>query len=368
MTSSRPSQWVNCSEEVLLQEARLAPQASLGNFRLISLVSNNMIGKKHGGYADALSVTNVFDRKTHVLPVKSKEQAVVWEAFKEILEKFGGTPARLDVDGGTEFQGRFLASANAKGIAVHARSANPPDVNFLGVGDSAMGALKKNLGKDMASKNSAVWVDKLEKAEKSYNKTPNEAALYGQAPDDVLGDKVLQFRLLQDNSEKMAKNAKQLSQRQGRLEDQGYFRAQLPKQTFSRGFKPKFSSQIYKADEIRNNQVVSGGKTFQISKVMPVPGGSARVDVPAALVRGSAQMGAAKREKMEPFKARLRAFVQGGGKTVKQVGQHMKAELGFEQALSDARLNKPGGIKQFAQLFPEFKVSGGMGQNIVSIA
>ena len=113
---------------------------------------------------------------------------------------------------------------------------------------------------------------------------------------------------------------------------------------------------------------MSGGKTFQISKVKPVASGSASVDVPAAIVKGSAQMNAAKREKMEPFKARLRAFVQGGGKTVNQVGQHMKAELGFEQALSDARLNKPGGIKQFAQLFPEFKVSGGMGQSTVTLA
>ena len=71
---------------------------------------------------------------------------------------------------------------------------------------------------------------------------------------------------------------------------------------------------------------------------------------------------------MEPFKARLRAFVATGPKTVKQVGQHMKAELGFEPALSDARLNKPGGVKQFVQLFSEFKVTGGVGQSSVALA
>jgi hypothetical protein len=92
--------------------------------------------KQNSGYTDALSVTNVFDRKTHVLPVKSKEQKVVWEAFEQILTKFGGAPRRLDVDAATEFTGAFAEQARAKGIEIHTRSANPPDKDFLAVGDA----------------------------------------------------------------------------------------------------------------------------------------------------------------------------------------------------------------------------------------
>ena len=92
--------------------------------------------KKNDGYADALSVTNVFDRKTHVLPLKSKEQKVVWAAFEQILTKFGGKPTRLDVDAGSEFTGYFAEQAQGKGIEIHSRSANPPDVNFLAVGET----------------------------------------------------------------------------------------------------------------------------------------------------------------------------------------------------------------------------------------
>ena len=108
--------------------------------------------KANGGHSDALSVTNVYDRKTHVLPLKSQEQTIVWAAFEKILEKFGGKPRRLDVDGATQFAGTFAEKALAKGIEIHVRSAKPPDVNFLSVGDSSMGALKKSLGKDMAAK------------------------------------------------------------------------------------------------------------------------------------------------------------------------------------------------------------------------
>ena len=78
-------------------------------------------------------------------------------------------------------------------------------------------------------------------------------------------------------------------------------------------------------------------------------------------------MEASKKEKLQPFVARLRAFVQGGPKTVKQVGEHMKALAGFNQVLSDTRLNKPGGIKQAATLMG-LKVSGGVGQSTVALA
>ena len=126
------------------QKGAISTTGEFGKFQADLISFKQYDRKKNGGFADALSVTNVFDRKTHVLPLKDKEQKTVWEAFRKILEKFGGTPARLDVDGGTEFAGTFAEKSLAKVIDIHVRSANPADVNFLGVGDSAMGNLKKN--------------------------------------------------------------------------------------------------------------------------------------------------------------------------------------------------------------------------------
>ena len=69
---------------------------------------------------------------------------------------------------------------------------------------------------------------------------------------------------------------------------------------------------------------------------------------------------------MAPFEARLKAFVGDGRKTVKDIGVHMKAGVGFENALSQARMNKPGGIKEFVKMFEEFKVTEGMGQAMLT--
>jgi hypothetical protein len=322
--------------------------------------------KANEGHIAALSVTNVFDRKTYTEKLKSKAPKEVWAAFEKILNKFGSKPRRLDVDGGNEFAASFAERARGQNIELHVRKGNPPDVNFLGVGDAAIGKIKQNVGKAQAASKDSKWVDKLPKSTEAYNKLPNDNTLYGQAPDEVKDDPVLKFRLMQDNGRKMAQNAKQLKQRQDKLEENGYFRAMLPKQTFKRGFKPTFGGTVYKADSISNNQVKSGDKTFEISKVAPVPEGSAKVDLPKPLVAGSQQRDVVKKQIMAPFEARLKAFVGEGKKTVKQIGEHMKASAGFTNALSQARLNKPGGIKEFVKMFEDFKVSEGLGQATVT--
>ena len=166
--------------------------------------------KANDGLQHALSVTNAFDRKTHVLPLKSKAPKEVWAKFQTIMGKFGAKPRRLDVDAGNEFAADFATRAQADGIEMHVRKGNPPDVNFLGVGDNAIGKIKANVGKQMAASQSTKWADKIEKAAAAYNKTGNDEALYGQAPNEVKDDKVLEFRLIQDNGKKLAQNAKQL--------------------------------------------------------------------------------------------------------------------------------------------------------------
>jgi len=323
--------------------------------------------KANDGHQHALSVTNVYDRKTYTEKLKSKEPGEVWAKFQTIMGKFGAKPKRLDVDADQAFGAGFTTNAQGDGIEIHQRRGNPADVNYIAVADSAMGKIKKMVGKAQVMAGDSKWTDKLGKATDAYNKLPNDEALYGQAPNDVAADPVLKFKLAQDNGAKLLRNSKQLQKRQSTLEDEGAFRAMLPKQTFARGFKPSFGGTVYRVDSISNNQVKSGNKTFEISKVMPVSADSKSINnIPAALVKGSQAMDASKREKLQPFAARLRAFVQGGSKTVKQVGEHMKALAGFNQALSDTRLNKPGGVKQAAALMG-LKVSGGVGQSRVSI-
>ncbi|MEC7266540.1 MAG: hypothetical protein VXV74_03845, partial [Pseudomonadota bacterium] len=333
--------------------------------------------KNNDGFQAALIVTRVFDRKTFALPT-SKEPKEVWQKFMAIVGKFGAKPKRLDVDSGNEFAAHFATRAQQENIEIHTRTTNPTaDVNFLGVVDAAIQKVKTALFKDMVAQKSTKWVDKLQKAVDIHNKLPNDHSLYGNAPKDInkkkdgqLTDeaKVAQFRLRQDNGAALRQNSKQLEQRQQKLRDEGAFRVQLKSQTFQRGFKPRFGSTVYEVESINNNTVKSTtGRTFDISKVMPVAKGSKDVEVPKALVAGSETRAAAMKNIMAPFQARLKAYLADGPKTLKNVGIHMKLVPGFEAALTKARLNRPGGIKAFVQMFPDLRVKGGRGQNTVEL-
>lgn len=347
------------------QKGAIATNSEHGKWQADLIDYKQYSKKNNDGKIAALSVTNVFDRKTYTEPLKSKQPKEVWSKFETILDRVGTQPRRLDIDAGNEFSAFFAERAQARGIELHVRKGDPPDVNFLGVGDAAIGKIKQGVGKAQAASKNSKWVDKLPKATEAYNKLPNDNALYGQSPNEVNDDPVLKFRLMQDNGRKLANNAKQMKQRQNKLEENGYFRAMLPKQTFKRGFKPTFGGTVYKADSISNNQVKSGDKTFEISKVMPVPEGSKNVDLPKALVAGSQARDANKKQVMAPFEARLKNFIGNGRKTVKQIGEHMKEQTAFTNALSQARMNKPGGIKEFVKMF-DFKVSEGLGQATVT--
>ena len=79
-------------------------------------------------------------------------------------------------------------------------------------------------------------------------------------------------------------------------------------------------------------------------------------------MKGSEQRDVAKSNLMEPFRQSLKDFVSGGLNTLTEVGRHLELKPGFEEALTTARLNKPGGIKQMSNLLGEFIISGGGGK------
>ena len=197
-------------------------------------------------YKYALSVTDVFSRLTKTEPLETKAPGEVWAAFTKILDKFPKKPTKLDVDADEAFKGAFSEGAESRGIVVQQKNSDP---NAVAVSDAAIQSIKSNLFRDMAKKGSDKWSDKLEKAEKAYNSQPHES-LMGEAPKDVKDSDVVRFRLLQENAEKLRSNAKQLDQRQKRLEDLGAFRPMLGNQSFQRGFKARYSSEVKKVDSV----------------------------------------------------------------------------------------------------------------------
>ena len=160
-------------------------------------------------------------------------------------------------------------------------------------------------------------------------------------------------------------NKRQLDNRQQALEDAGAFRVLLPKQSFQRGFKARYSSEVYQVASIDKGQVTStNGRTFRIGQVKPVPLDSRSINVPAELARGSQARDKKRREELEKYRRPLRNFLGTESKGLKAVRAFLNELDGFEQSLSDIRLSRPGGLRQAIQLMgPEFQISDG-GRNV----
>jgi hypothetical protein len=227
------------------------------------------------------------------------------------------------------------------------------------VNDRAIQTVKQTLFKEMGKSGTTKWVDKLPKSVESHNKTPH-SSLLNEAPEDVEKTPVVQFRLQEENAEKMMGNADQLKKRQNALQSAGAFRTMLPKQSFARGFQAKWSNDVHTVASISQGYVTdTAGKRVQISKVLPVPAGSQKANVPKALAAGSQARSAKQAEELARYKGPLRQFLGEGAKGMAVVGTFLRGQPGFEERLKELRLDRPGGIRLAVQAMgSSFQVSG----------
>ena len=106
----------------------------------------------------------------------------------------------------------------------------------------------------------------------------------------------------------------------------GGFRDELLSKTkFERSFQPKFDDEVHQVQQVAGNVVVdSTGKSFPLRHVLPVHAESTTVDTTGMQQGGSARIDRVRLEKLEPFRARITAFV-GDGKTENEVVRYMKS-------------------------------------------
>ena len=333
-------------------------QADLIDFKQFSAADNN--DSKY-----ALVVTDVFTREAKTKALESKKPQEVWEAFKDLYRKLGGKPSRVDTDGGEEFQSAFLDGARRENIVVQTRS--PGDTNYLAINDRAIQTVKQTLFRKMGKDSSTRWVDKIEPAVQQYNKTPH-SKLQGESPEDVKDEPVVKFRLQQENAEAMKNNSDQLKRRQQSLENAGSFRHMLPKQTFQRGYTPKFSNEVHNIEEIKLGRVKdTQGRFYDIARVLPVPKGSAPAAVPQSLAAGSEARSKKQSEELNAFKRPLQEFLSDGPKGMAAVGTFLRSQKDFEKKLTELRLNRPGGLRVAIESIGGFQISGDKGQPKVSM-
>ena len=279
-----------------------------------------------------LIVQDIFSRVIFTKALKFKDQETVTEAFKEIV-RGAGVPDRIDTDAGNEFKGVFNDFLQEKRI--YHSVADIRNKNARGTLDAAIRTLRQQLGRTQTEEQRRDWAELLPGATQAYNRTVH-SSLIGRAPAEVYGNDDLTFKLRERAAQDIQKNSKLVEKRAERLQNLGAFRDELvQKNKFERAYQPRYEDKVRRVASVKGGTVIDEtGKAFPTRHVLAVRPESTAVST-EGLHGGSARIDRVRLESLEPYRARIEAFVAQGGKTENEVVRFMKDLDGLE-ALTNA--------------------------------
>jgi hypothetical protein len=227
-----------------------------------------------------LNVVDVFSRKAWIEPLPDGFANTVWKAFQRILKRSGGTPTRLHVDQGTEFEGVFAERCKKTGIALTTGLAGKP--HGQAIVERANFTIEElfTRGVTVRGKRAKGWWDERiwRKVGKSYASLPHNS-LGRRSPDEVhppAGNKVMWREMYEAALAKAGKRGQNTEQGEGKSEFKVGDRVRLAnnvkrKNPLSKGALPNWSSELYLV-----TKVVKPGKRGFLStyRVRPEDAGS----------------------------------------------------------------------------------------------
>jgi len=308
------------------------------------------------GYKNVLVLVDVFSRQAWARLLRSKEPATVAPVLASMIEALPRAPAFIFSDQGNEFTGKVNAMLEGRHI-IHRMKSDKNDVNALSVCDRIVQNLKTRIAESL-SEEPGEWSDRLASAVAAYNATPHET-MHGEAPEEVRGNRVVQFMTLQDNTKKLKHNQNLLESRKKSLNDAGAFRRPLGGLTaFKRGFKATWG-EVEKPEYVRGSVVTpqgEGGKV-DIKRVMPVDKDSNEAQPVFNLSETERTL--SKKQKLWDLMVMLWEFLGDEEKSTAAAAQHLKGRLDAPEYT--ALLNSVGihHLSDAVRLFPEFDLTKG---------
>ena len=124
----------------------------------------------------------------------------------------------------------------------------------------------------------------------------------------------------------------------------------LTRSEWTRSFKPKFSGEVLKVESIENGFVKSGGKRFDIARVLPTLANTRNTNIPPTLAAGSERKNERNKSDLQDFVSPLKDFLKNGGaKTTQAISKFLKEKPQFDEKLKASKLS----VAAFVRLFPE---------------
>ena len=204
---------------------------------------------------------------------------------------------------------------------------SPKDRNVHATLDRAIGTLRQTLARVLVAKRTEDWADALPGVVRGLNRTPHSSLPGDVAPDDVEGNKVVQFFLMWRAGEVLQRNARLIEARGKRLLRDGAFRVELPQpKHFGRAYKPRYSDTVHLVARVEGAQVVDAeGRSFATRHVLPVPAGTRALSAETSTrARGSALVDRRRLEGLEPYREALVDFLGTEARTIRATTSFMK--------------------------------------------
>jgi hypothetical protein len=290
----------------------------------------------------------VFSRQVWAEPCKDKTPDSVEPVLRRMLRALPKKPEVISTDKGNEFTGAVQSMLDAKGII--RRTKDPQDVNALGVVDRAIQNLKKRLAESLSAEE-GEWASRIKEVTAAYNSTMHES-VHGE-PEEVRGNPVQSFLILQDNATKLKGNQTLLESRKKQLADAGAFRRPLPGAggAFRRGFKATYGDLERVASVQGSTVVPEDGVKIDIKRIQPVDRDSGNV---VAWLGGLSLRDSAKKDKLMDMMTSLIDFLKDGERSVASAALWLKGAMGsaYEDTLREVGFGKH--LAQALQLFSDY--------------
>ena len=228
----------------------------------IDLTFMDKFGKYNEGYNYILLAIDVFSRFIWAEPLKTKGMKEIVRAMEYIPK-----PNCFVSDNGGEFVGsEFQKLCDKEGI-IH-QTVLKGDHHALGIIDRMTRTLKNYLYKGFIANDNVKWKTELARIVEIYNETPN-SGIYNYTPNEAFHSKSARIVLQTINTELQG------GKHVGTFAVGDFVRIRLLDQKsgdkFKRGFTPKWSSEIYKIEDLDGSIAVVNGKRIKCINLQNVP-------------------------------------------------------------------------------------------------
>lgn len=230
---------------------------------MVDLIEVCSYAKENRGYKYILAVIDCFSKFAWLSPLKSKSGKDVTSAFENILIQDGRKPRNLQSDRGKEFYNSFFQKLMKSNKINHYSTFSNMKACMV---ERFIRTIKNKIWKQFSLQGTYKWITIYEDLVKRYNNTKHRTIK--MKPSSVRG-KQIEKHLLHNV---YCKRENVLSNRKPPKYQVGDFvRISKYKADFTKGYRPSWSTEIFKIDQVRktipvtywlkdtSNQTIAGG-------------------------------------------------------------------------------------------------------------